>query len=67
MGAQFYPFYSTANNHGTCAWQEGGRFIPGTVNDFGGSSVTEFGPLLQTLYPVAGNTHGPPVRQLQQR
>ncbi len=56
MGAQFYPFFSTTNNHGTCAWQEGGRFIPGTVNDFGGSSVTEFGPLLQTLYPVAGNT-----------
>jgi hypothetical protein len=56
MGAQFYPFFSTTNSQGTCAWQEGGRFIPGTVNDFGGNSATEFGPLLQTLYPVAGNT-----------
>jgi hypothetical protein len=56
MGAQFYPFFSTTNNHGTCSWQEGGRFIPGTVNDFGGSSTTEFGSLLLTLFPVAGNT-----------
>jgi hypothetical protein len=55
-GAQFYPFFSTAKNHGSCTWQEGGRFIPHTVNDFGGSSVTEFGSLLQTLYPVAGFT-----------
>jgi hypothetical protein len=34
----------------------GGRFIPGTINDFGGSSTAEFGPLLQTVYPVAGFT-----------
>jgi hypothetical protein len=33
-------------------WQEGGAFIPGTANRFGGSSATEFGttPLLLT-YP----------------
>jgi hypothetical protein len=55
-GAQFYPFFSTTINHGTCTWQEGGRFIPGTINDFGGSSTAEFGPLLQTAYPVAGFT-----------
>ncbi len=55
-GAQFYPFFSTTINHGTCTWQEGGKFIPGTKNDFGGSSTTEFGPLLQTVYPVAGFT-----------
>ena len=53
-GAQFYPFYSTRIDSGTCTWQEGGDFIPGTVNDFGGSSASEYGPLLQTLYPGAG-------------
>jgi hypothetical protein len=55
-GAAFYPFYSTTNANGTCQWQEGGPFIPGTINDFGGSSTSEYGPLLQTVYPVAGNT-----------
>jgi hypothetical protein len=53
-GAAFYPFYSTTKANGTCQWQEGGPFIPGTINDFGGSSTTEYGPLLQTVYPVAG-------------
>jgi hypothetical protein len=52
-GAKFYPFYSTTVSHGTCLWREGGRFMPHTVNDFGGSSTTEFGPLLFTLYPGA--------------
>jgi hypothetical protein len=55
-GAQFYPFFTTTNAHGTCTWQEGGNFIPGTIRHFGGSSTTEFGPLLKTVYPVAGNT-----------
>ena len=55
-GAQFYPFFSTTFRQGTCNWQEGGRFIPGTVNDFGGSSTTEFRSLLKTLYPEAGFT-----------
>jgi hypothetical protein len=55
-GAQFYPFFSTTMTHGTCLWQEGGRFIPGTRNTFGGSSTTEFGPLLQTVYPTTGFT-----------
>ena len=55
-GAQFYPFYTTTFRHGVCNWQQGGRFIPGTVNKFGGSSTTEFGPLLRTLYPEAGFT-----------
>jgi hypothetical protein len=55
-GAAFYPFFSTTNVNGTCTWQEGGDFIPGTTNDFGGSSTTEFGPLLQTVYPAAGFT-----------
>jgi hypothetical protein len=55
-GAAFYPFFSTTFRHGGCSWQEGGKFIPGTVNDFGGSSTAEFGPLLQVTFPVAGFT-----------
>jgi hypothetical protein len=55
-GAQFYPFFSTTFRQGECTWQEGGRFIPGTVDNFGGSSKAEFGPLLSTLYPEAGFT-----------
>jgi hypothetical protein len=54
MGAQFYPFFSTAAQHGGCVWQEGGRFLPNTINDFGGSSTTAFGPLLKTVYPTTG-------------
>jgi hypothetical protein len=51
-GAEFYPFYSTRSVQGACAWQEGGDFIPGTTNDFGGSSATEFGTVpLATVYP----------------
>ena len=55
-GAQFYPFFTTGTGLGTCTWQEGGRFIPGTTNTFGGSSTTEFGPLLNTVYPSTGFT-----------
>jgi len=55
-GAAFYPFYSTTNANGTCTWQEGGKFIPGTINDFGGSSTSEYGPLLKTVYPTVGPT-----------
>ena len=40
-GAAFYPFFSTTFRHGGCTWQEGGKYIPGTVNDFGGSSTAE--------------------------
>jgi hypothetical protein len=54
LGAQFYPFYSTRRDNFTCTWQEGGDFIPGTINDFGGSSTAEYGPLLQTVYPGPG-------------
>lgn len=54
-GAEFYPFYSTRSDKGACSWQEGGRYIPGTTNDFGGSSTTAFGPLLLTPYASTGN------------
>jgi hypothetical protein len=55
-GAQFYPFFSTRVDGATCTWQEGGDFIPGTVNDYGGSSASEFGNLLLTTYPAPGFT-----------
>jgi hypothetical protein len=55
-GAKFYPLYSTTMNNGVCTWQEGGDFIPGTTNDFGGSSTTEYGPLLVTAFPEPGPT-----------
>ncbi len=55
-GAQFYPIFTTTVRHGTCTWQEGGNFLPGTTNHFGGSSTTEFGPPLKAPYPVAGFT-----------
>jgi hypothetical protein len=55
-GAQFYPFFSTTGSDEKCQWQEGGPFIPNTQNDFGGSSTTEFGPLLGAVYPGAGFT-----------
>lgn len=51
-GALFYPIYSTRSGpSGGCAWQEGGTFIPGTTNTFGGSSSAEYGPKLATYYP----------------
>ena len=52
-GASFYPFYSTTSMNGQCIWQLGGPFIPGTTNNFGGSSAAEFGPLLESAYPAA--------------
>jgi hypothetical protein len=48
--AAFYPFYSTTGTGGSCAWREGGRFMPGTTNAFGGSSTTEYGSLLPLFY-----------------
>jgi hypothetical protein len=54
-GAQFYPLYTTGSQDGTCIWQQGGTHIPGTTNTFGGSSTTEYGPLLLTAYPTSVN------------
>jgi len=54
--AQFYPFFSTNDSTKLkgCAWTEGGPSYPGTVNNFGGSSGTEFGQTLLLLtYPGA--------------
>src|SRR3954470_20438672 len=52
LGARFYPVYSTRSEPtGGCAWQEGGTFIPGTTNTFGGDSGDEYGSELATCYP----------------
>jgi hypothetical protein len=72
-GAQFYPIFSTTRSPGeddnaqgnqqgngaACSWQFGGPFIPNTANNFGGTSVTEYGPILQLAYPRPG---GPSLR-----
>jgi hypothetical protein len=51
--SEFYPFYSTINGGGTCWWQQGGPYIPGTTNKFGGSAAAEYGPLRVISYPTA--------------
>ena len=62
-GANFYPFFVTvggkdsgenSDDQKSCIWAEGGAGIKGATNTFGGSSTTEFGPLLQLDYPGAG-------------
>jgi hypothetical protein len=60
-GANFYPLYTTTQNEDgeNCIWQLGGAHIPGTINTFGGTSTTEFGPLLASAYPAVG---GPSFR-----
>jgi hypothetical protein len=52
-GAQFYPLYSTMTGQGACGWREGGAFMPATANLFGGTSTSEYGPLLGLYYPPA--------------
>ena len=51
-GAQFYPFFTTGIHDGLCTWQEGGNFIPGTINHFGGSAQAEYGSLLRVVEPI---------------
>jgi hypothetical protein len=57
-GAVFYPIFSTRKVNGQCVWQEGGANLPGTINDFGGKSTTEFGDgtthLPKLAYPAFG-------------
>ena len=55
-GAPFYPFYTAGIHDGTCTWQEGGKYIPGTIDEFGGSSHQEYGGLLRVVFPEAGFT-----------
>ncbi len=58
-GAAFYPFFTTTVRDGTCTWQEGGNFIPGTINHFGGSAKAEYGQLLRVDFPVVGANGAP--------
>ena len=51
-GAAFYPFFTTTVRDGTCTWQEGGNFIPGTINHFGGSATD------RVREPAAGRLPG---------
>jgi hypothetical protein len=60
-GASFYPFFTTGNHNGTCTWQEGGNFIPGTTNHFGGSSTAEYGGTLRVVFPVPHFTTVNPI------
>jgi hypothetical protein len=53
-GTTFYPFFTTGTSGGQCIWQEGGNFIPGTTNSFGGTSAAEYGNLQDQLYPRTG-------------
>ena len=55
-GPAFYPLYTTALSGGSCVWQQGGANIPGTTDNFGGSSTTEYGSLLLSDYPAPGFT-----------
>jgi len=55
VGAQFYPLFTTRDDRTSgCQWQLGGPNIPGTTETFGGTSTTEFGPLLFLTYPGPG-------------
>lgn len=53
-GAKFYPIYSTTtlSSPHQCWWQLGGPNIPGTINNFGGTSTSEFGELFTLAYPT---------------
>jgi hypothetical protein len=59
VGADFYPIYSTSHNSHGCVWKLGGPFIAGTDNNFGGSSITEYGTTgLVLSYPVSNGQPG---------
>jgi len=64
-GASFYPIYSAVHANMTsrglggtaCVWAEGGSHIPGTINNFGGSSATEYGSTpYEIFYPAPGGS-----------
>jgi hypothetical protein len=57
--AAFYPYFSTVSTpNGTASCSYGiGSTLPNTIDNFGGSSSAEFGPLLHTTYWTFGG-HG---------
>jgi len=48
--SRFYPFYTTTQLNARCFWQEGGAYLPGTTNTFGGEKA-EYGGLKELFYP----------------
>ena len=62
-GALFYPIYSIKKREGQCWWQFGGGDIPGTTNNFGGGSATEYATLLGSVY-ISGTSTNPGSRIL---
>ncbi|HLJ30039.1 MAG TPA: hypothetical protein VKY85_25260 [Candidatus Angelobacter sp.] len=64
-GTKFYPIYSTTRHYGDgdddggCSWQFGGPRIPGTENNFGGTSTREYGGPLFVVIPSAADADHP--------
>jgi hypothetical protein len=58
-GAAFYPIFSTARSSGNCMWQFGGPNLPGTTNNFGGTSTTEYGDILAVNFIASANASHP--------
>jgi hypothetical protein len=57
----FYPIFSTVQSTGwpgQCAWAEGGANQARTLNNFGGTSTSEYGPPLGFFYPLNGSPTG---------
>jgi hypothetical protein len=54
---RFYPIYSTAGT-GPCTWKEGGPAVAGVTNNFGGSSTTEYGPLVLLTFVSSVSANG---------
>jgi hypothetical protein len=54
-GAQFYPFFTTAQDGRACVWRLGGANMPGVQNSFGGTSAAEYGSLLKLNYAAVVN------------
>jgi hypothetical protein len=62
--AAFYPYYSTGQALGGCAWTVG-QDVPGfTTNDFG--KVAQYGSLLKVTYPEVGGTTSRSFNDFQQ-
>jgi hypothetical protein len=52
-GTAFYPIWTTRMVAGSCTFQQGGTMMPHR-NAFGGNVKTEYGHLLQVVYPNTG-------------
>jgi hypothetical protein len=59
LGTRFYPIFTTTRRGGKCRWQFGGADIPGTENNFGGSSTTEYGDPIPVFFLTTANAAQP--------